>query len=134
VERLNKVLLQLIEHEKMRAHSLLEKRPRAVQPVGAPTASWPMRTAFLQGQNLLSLMRLGVDMEMFPGSTLIAGRSCSSPPNRHLQRQYSENFRRQRDLLRSDFLLIVKFRRPIAVSPSSGEEATITIGFELTHI
>jgi protein arginine kinase len=109
VERLNKVLTQLIEHEENARGSLLEKKPKIVyNHIGRAygVLANAHSIASKETMNLLSLMRLGIDLEMFPG----AGRSLvdelfvlTQPA--HLQRQFSEKLSaEERDLLRADML------------------------------
>src|SRR5690348_8159473 len=71
VDRLNKVLLQIIEHEENARQLLLEKKPKMVfnhvgRAYGILANSHSISSK--ETMNLLSLMRLGVDLTLF-GST-----------------------------------------------------------------
>ncbi len=71
VERINKVLLQLIEHEEKARLVLLEKKPSVVfNHIGRAygTLSNAHTISSKETMNLLSLLRLGVDLEMLPGT------------------------------------------------------------------
>lgn len=70
VERLNKVLAQLIEHEENARESLLEKKSgRLFDEVGRAYGilTNAHSIASKETMNLLSQMRLGIDMGFFPG-------------------------------------------------------------------
>lgn len=109
VERLNKVLLQIIEHEENARAMLLEKKPKMVynhigRAYGILANAHSISSK--ETMNLLSLMRLGVDVEEFPGSdrALIDELFIVTQPA-HLQRQFTEKLgAEERDLLRSDML------------------------------
>src|SRR5437870_2938771 len=69
VERLNKVLSQIIEHEENARGSLLEKKPKTVynhigRAYGILANAHSISSK--ETMNLLSLMRLGVDLGLFP--------------------------------------------------------------------
>ncbi len=109
VERLNKVLLQIIEHEENARAMLLEKKPKVVynhigRAYGILANAHSISSK--ETMNLLSLMRLGVDVEEFPSSdrALIDELFIVTQPA-HLQRQFTEKLgAEERDLLRSDML------------------------------
>jgi protein arginine kinase len=68
--------------------------------------------------NLLSLLRLGVDLEMFPGldRSLADELFISTQPN-HLQKQHADKLSaEERDLLRADMLRerLQGVNRPVA--------------------
>ena len=70
VERLNKVLTQLIEHEENARATLLEKKPKSVfnhigRAYGILANAHSISSK--ETMNLLSLARLGIDLGMFPG-------------------------------------------------------------------
>src|SRR5512138_1473285 len=70
VERLNKVLSQIIEHEENARASLLEKKPKMVynhigRAYGILANAHSISSK--ETMNLLSLMRLGIDVALFPG-------------------------------------------------------------------
>ena len=69
VERLNKVLAQIIEHEENARGTLLEKKPKTVmnqigRAYGILANSHSISSK--ETMNLLSFMRLGVDLGLFP--------------------------------------------------------------------
>ena len=124
LERLNKVLLQLIEHEENARASLLEKKPKTVfnhigRAYGILANAHSISSK--ETMNLLSLMRLGVDLGMFPG----VGRSLADElfiltQPAHLQKQFSEKLSaEERDLLRADMLRerLRNVSRPVAKIP-----------------
>ena len=72
IERLNKVILQIIEHEENARCTLLEKKPRLVyDQVGRSYGilSQAHTISAKESLNLLSLMRMGVDLELLPAAT-----------------------------------------------------------------
>jgi len=109
VERLNKVLLQIIEHEENARGVLLEKRPKMVfnhigRAYGILANAHSISSK--ETMNLLSLMRLGVDLEEFPGTdrALIDELFVITQPA-HLQKRFTEKLAaEERDLLRADML------------------------------
>jgi protein arginine kinase len=109
VERLNKVLAQLIEHEENARASLLEKKPKILfNHIGRAygTLANAHMISSKETMNQLSLMRLGVDLGLFPGAkmALVDELFITTQPA-HLQRQYSEKLSaEERDFLRADML------------------------------
>jgi len=109
VERINKVLLQIIEHEENARARLLEKKPKMVyNHVGRAYGilSNAHSISSKETMNLLSLMRLGVDLEEFPSTdrALIDELFIATQPA-HLQKLFSEKLgAEERDLLRADML------------------------------
>src|SRR5437867_1909576 len=109
LERLNKVLLQLIEHEENARASLLEKKPKTVfnhigRAYGILANAHSISSK--ETMNLLSLMRLGVDFNLFSelDRALVDELFITTQPN-HLQRRYSDKLSaEERDLLRADML------------------------------
>ncbi len=109
VERLNKVLTQLIEHEENARGTLLEKKPKTVfnhigRAYGILANAHSISSK--ETMNLLSLMRLGIDLAMFPGigRSLVDELFILTQPA-HLQKQFSEKLSaEERDLLRADML------------------------------
>ncbi len=72
IERLNKVVLQILDHEENARLSLLEKKPRLVydqvgRAYGILTNARTMSSK--EALNLLSLVRMGVDLGLFPPDT-----------------------------------------------------------------
>src|SRR5881296_4495477 len=109
VERINKVLLQLIEHEENARGSLMEKKPKMVynhigRAYGILANAHSISSK--ETMNLLSLMRLGIDLGMFPGieRALVDELFIVTQPA-HLQKQFTEKLSaEERDLLRADMV------------------------------
>lgn len=109
VERLEKVLAQIIEHEENARASLLEKKPKMVfnhigRAYGILANAHSISSK--ETMNLLSLMRLGVDLGLFPGvdRALVDEMFVLSQPA-HLQKQHSEKLSaEERDLIRADMV------------------------------
>jgi protein arginine kinase len=109
VERLEKVLAQIIEHEENARATLIEKRPKMVynhigRAYGILANAHSISSK--ETMNLLSLMRLGIDLNLFPGTErwLVDELFILTQPA-HLQKQHSEKLSaEERDLLRSDMV------------------------------
>src|SRR3954449_7051412 len=109
VERLNKVLAQIIEHEENARATLLEKKPKSVynhigRAYGILANAHSISSK--ETMNLLSLMRLGVDLSLFPDVErwLVDELFIITQPA-HLQKRFSEKLSaEERDLLRADML------------------------------
>jgi protein arginine kinase len=109
VERLNKVLAQLMEHEENARGSLLEKKPKMLynhigRAYGILANAHSISSK--ETMNLLSLMRLGVDLNLFPGveRALVNELFIITQPA-HLQKNFAEKLTaEERDLLRADML------------------------------
>jgi protein arginine kinase len=109
VERLEKVLAQIIEHEENARQTLLEKKPKVVfnhigRAYGVLANAHSISSK--ETMNLLSLMRLGVDMGLFPGAerSLVDELFIMTQPA-HLQKQFSDKLSaEERDLLRADMV------------------------------
>src|SRR5258705_3594892 len=109
VERLNKVLSQIIEHEENARATLLEKKPKAVynhigRAYGILANAHSISSK--ETMNLLSLMRLGVDLSLFENLErwLVDELFITTQPA-HLQKRFSEKLSaEERDLLRADML------------------------------
>src|SRR6202167_1212927 len=109
VERLNKVLLQIIEHEENARGVLLEKKPKIVyNQIGRAYGilANAHSIASKETMNLLSLMRLGVDLGEFPaGERALIDELFVITQPAHLQKQFTEKLvAEERDLLRADML------------------------------
>src|SRR5260370_15786951 len=121
VDRLDKVLSQIIEHEENERGTLLEKKPKMVynhigRAYGILANAHGISSK--ETMNLLSLMRLGVDLGLFPGGerSLTDELFILTQPA-HLQKQHSENLSAEEpDLLRADMLRehLRSVSRPIA--------------------
>ncbi|MBM3839325.1 MAG: protein arginine kinase [Verrucomicrobia bacterium] len=109
VERLNKVLAQLIEHEENARAMLLESKPKVIlNQIGRAYGILANAHSISSKEtmNLLSLLRLGVDIGLFPGTerALVDELFLITQPA-HLQKRYSEKLSaEERDLLRADML------------------------------
>src|SRR5258705_748761 len=129
VERLDKVLSQIIEHEENARGTLLEKKPKMVynhigRAYGILANAHSISSK--ETMNLLSLIRLGLDMGLFPGvdRSLVDELFILTQPA-HLQKQHSEKLSaEERDLLRADMVRerLRQVSRPIAklAAPQGG--------------
>src|SRR5579883_3673639 len=127
VERLEKVLAQIIEHEENARASLLEKKPKMVynhigRAYGILANAHSISSK--ETMNLLSLMRLGIDVGLFPGveRSLVDELFILTQPA-HLQKQHSEKLTaEERDLLRADMVRerLKPVSRPISKPPAPG--------------
>jgi len=124
VERLEKVLAQIIEHEENARATLLEKKAKMVyNHIGRAygiLANVHIITS-KETMNLLSLMRLGVDMGLFPGvdRSLVDELFILTQPA-HLQKQHTDKLSaEERDLLRADMVRerLKPVSRPVARPP-----------------
>src|ERR1051325_6331665 len=124
VERLNKVLAQIIEHEENARGTLLEKKPKTVMnQIGRAYGILANAHSISSKEtmNLLSLMRLGADLGMFPNVErgLVDELFIITQPA-HLQKQFSEKLGAdERDLLRADMLRerLRNVSRPLGAPP-----------------
>src|SRR6516225_5389479 len=109
VERLEKVLAQIIEHEENARQMLLEKKPKVVfnhigRAYGVLANAHSISSK--ETMNLLSFLRLGVDLGLFPGTerSLVDELFLITQPA-HLQKQVSDKLSaEERDLIRSDMV------------------------------
>ncbi len=111
VERINKVLLQLVEHEENARLSLLEKKPKVVfnhigRAFGILSNAHTINSK--ETMNLLSLLRLGVDLGMLAATpkAFVDELFLLSQPA-HLQILLTEKEKlaaEERDVLRADLL------------------------------
>lgn len=128
VERLEKVLAQIIEHEENARATLLEKKPKMVynhigRAYGILANAHSISSK--ETMNLISLMRLGVDVGLFPGvdRSLVDELFILTQPA-HLQKQHSEKLSaEERDLLRADMVRerLRTVSRPVAHPPKPAE-------------
>ena len=125
VERLEKVLSQIIEHEDNARLTLLEKKPKIVyNQIGRAYGILANAHSITSKEtmNLLSLLKLGVDMGLFSGAerSLVDELFLVTQPA-HLQKQLSDKLSaEERDLLRADMVRdrLKGVRRPVAKPPS----------------
>src|SRR5882724_7590986 len=109
VERLEKVLSQIIEHEENARQSLMEKKPKTVynhigRAYGILANAHSISSK--ETMNLLSLLRVGVDLGLFPGAdrALVDELFLTTQPA-HLQKQISDKLSaEERDLIRADMV------------------------------
>lgn len=130
VERLEKVLAQIIEHEENARATLLEKKPKMVhnhigRAYGILANAHSISSK--ETMNLLSLLRLGVDLESFPGvdRSLVDELILLTQPA-HLQTVHSGKLSaEERDLLRADMLRgrLKPVSRPVAKTGSGLDKA-----------
>jgi protein arginine kinase len=121
VERLEKVLSQIIEHEENARQTLLEKKPKMVynhigRAYGILANAHSISSK--ETMNLLSLMRLGVDLGLFSSvdRSLVDELFILTQPA-HLQKMHSEKLSaEERDLLRADMVRerLKHVSRPVA--------------------
>ena len=127
VERLDKVLLQIIEHEENARQTLLEKKTKSVynhigRAYGILANAHSISSK--ETMNLLSLMRLGVELGLFPevDRALVDELFILTQPA-HLQKQFSDKLSaEERDLLRSDMVRdrLKNVSRPSVKPPKPG--------------
>ncbi len=109
IDRLNKVLNQMIEHEENARTMLIEKKPKIVlNQVGRAygTLSNSHIITSKETMNLLSMMRLGNDFGLFSKMrrSLVEELFISTQPA-HLQKNVKGKLSaEERDLIRADFL------------------------------
>jgi protein arginine kinase len=125
VERLSKVVAQVIEHEDNARARLLERKPKVVfNHIGraygilANAHSLSSKEAI----NLLSLLRLGLDLGCLPGvtRTLVDELAMVTQPA-HLQSRHSGKLGAEdRDILRADMLrrALLVVHRPVMPPPA----------------
>jgi len=109
VERLEKVLAQIIEHEENARASLLEKKAKMVynhigRAYGILANAHSISSK--ETMNLLSLLRLGVELGLFPKTEgALADELFLLTQPAHLQKSHSGKLgAEERDLLRADML------------------------------
>ncbi len=124
IEKLNKVLAQIIEQEKNARALLLEKKPKSLcNQIGRAYGilSNAYTIASKEALNLLSLIRLGIDLEFFPESyrTTVDELFVLTQPA-HLRRNYNEKLTpEERDAIRADMLRerLQNLERPVPKLP-----------------
>jgi len=130
LERLNKVVLQIIEHEENARAVLLEKKPKMLfnhigRAYGILANAHTVTSK--EAMNLLSLIRLGVEVGLFPGTTrALADELFILIQPAHLQKTRSERLSGdERDLLRADLLRasLKSLNRPLDCPADSGGPA-----------
>ena len=126
VERLEKVMSQIIEHEENARQTLMEKKPKVVfnhigRAYGILANAHSISSK--ETMNLLSLLRLGVDLALFPDATRsLADELFLITQPAHLQKQVSDKLSaEERDLIRADMVRerLKNVSRPL-VKPAGG--------------
>jgi protein arginine kinase len=109
IERLNKVVLQIVEHEENARITLLEKKPKLVyDQIGRAYGilSNAHTISSKEALNLLSLVRMGVDLEIFQSTaraTVDEMFIVSQPA--HVQRAAARKLTAEdRDILRAELI------------------------------
>jgi protein arginine kinase len=125
IDRLEKALLQIIECEENARQKLLEGKPKTVynhigRAYGILANAHSISSK--ETMNLLSLMRLGVDLGLFLGAdrSLVDELFLVTQPA-HLQKQFSDKLSaEERDLIRADMVRerLKGVSRPVAAKPS----------------
>jgi len=124
VERLEKVLAQIMEHEENARATLLENKAKVVynhigRAYGILANAHSISSK--ETMNLLSLMRLGMDVGVFPGvdRCLVDELFILTQPA-HLQKQHSEKLSaEERDVIRADMVRerLRQVSRPVTQAP-----------------
>jgi protein arginine kinase len=109
IERLNKVILQIIEHEENARLNLLEKKPRLMQDQVGRAYGILTNAGVISSKealNLLSLVRMGVDLGLCPAGyrALVDELFIVSQPA-HVQKTAERKLTaEERDLVRADLI------------------------------
>lgn len=126
VERLNKVLAQIIEHEENSRLRLLEKKPKILlnhigRAFGTLANSHIITSK--ETMNLLSLLKLGMDLGLFPGiERAVVDELFLITQPAHLQKQFTGKLGAdERDLRRADMLRerLAGIPRPLDAVPDA---------------
>ncbi len=127
LERLSKVVHQIIEHEENARRALLDKKPRMIyNHVGRAYGILANAHSISSKEtmNLLSLFRLGVDLGLFPGShRALVGELFLVTQPAHLQLRFTEKLPpEERDINRADMMrqALQTVNRPVIPSPDTG--------------
>lgn len=125
LERLHKVLAQLIEHEENARRRLLEKRAKMVfNHVGRAYGILANAHSISSKEtmNLLSLLRMGIDLGCFPKvDRTLADELFMVTQPAHLQKGFAEKLSAdERDLMRADMLRerLLPVGRPVIPPPA----------------
>jgi protein arginine kinase len=129
IERLNKVILQIIEHEEDARITLLEKKPRLVyDQVGRAygVLSNAHTVSSKEALNLLSLLRMGVDLELFPGAirSIVDELFILAQPA-HVQKAAERKLTaEERDIFRADLIRqrLKEVAKPIVADSAGAQE------------
>ena len=131
VERLNKVLLQIVDHEENARSKLQETKAKTVynhigRAYGIIANAHVISSK--ETMNLLSLVRLGIDLDLFPGvsRSLVDELFIITQPA-HLQKAHKGKLSAEkRDLLRADMLRdrLIGVDRPRIPKPSKKKNSS----------
>jgi len=109
IGRLNKVIEQIIEHEQNARQNLLQKKPGTLfdnigRAYGILTHAYSMTSK--EALNLLSFMKLGIDLGFFPGSCLTAvDELFMETQPAHMQKSSTQKLAaEERDSLRAEII------------------------------
>jgi protein arginine kinase len=126
VERLEKVMSQIIENEENARQTLMERKPKVVlNHIGRAYGILANAHSITSKEtmNQLSFLRLGVDLDLFPGTTRsLADELFLITQPAHLQKQVSDKLSaEERDLIRADMVRerLKNVSRPLVKPPSS---------------
>jgi protein arginine kinase len=131
IDRLNKVILQIIEHEENARITLLEKKPRLVyDQVGRAYGILgnAHTVSSKEALNLLSLLRMGVDLELFPAGARAAVDELfilSQPA--HVQKTAERKLTaEERDVFRADLIRqkLKQMEKPNVANPDAPSAGT----------
>lgn len=129
VQRLEKVIAQIIEHEENARAMILERKPKMVlNHIGRAygTLANAHSISSKETMNLLSHMKLGIDLGLFPGADrAIVDELFLLTQPAHLQQQHTEKLgAEERDILRADMLRerLAGVKRPLPKPPAAGAE------------
>jgi protein arginine kinase len=126
VERLGKVMSQIIEHEENARLTLLEKKPKVIynhigRAYGILANAHSISSK--ETMNLLSLLRLGVDMDLFPNTPrAVVDELFLVTQPAHLQKQVANKLSaEERDIIRADMLRdrLKSVSRPVPKPPTT---------------
>ncbi len=126
LDRLHKVLAQLIEHEENARGRLLEKKAKMVfnhvgRAYGILANAHTITSK--EAMNLLSLLRLGIDLGCFPKvDRALADELFMTTQPAHLQKRFAEKLTAdERDLRRADMLRerLLQVGRPLTPPPAA---------------
>jgi len=129
VQRLEKVIAQIIENEENARASITEKKLKMVlNHIGRAygTLANAHSISSKETMNLLSQLKLGIDLGLFPGSdrTIVDEMFLLTQPA-HLQLRHTEKLgAEERDILRADMLRerLATVRRPLPKPPGTKAE------------
>jgi protein arginine kinase len=129
VQRIEKVIAQVVEHEENARASVMEKKPKVVMNhIGRAygTLANAHSISSKETMNLLSLMKLGLDIGLFPGleRALVDELFLTTQPA-HLQKQHAGKLdAEERDVIRADMLRerLTGVKRPLPKPPGPGQK------------